>query len=203
MDNFKFIIFSIIIIALLGLAGFWAVSSLESGSDHVYNQEFKDLKDKNEELEKQIANLSRENDLLKTEKETSQKISDTAQVDSNPKPEDTLPVTPKTTTNTTKSSNTTTTSKISSYKYQTLINELQKLVDNNTYLKLKSEGPAVGSVQKFLNIYKPNSIKVDNDYGVTTVNIVKEYQKSQKLNADGEVGQGTLKNMINWLKSKK
>lgn len=199
MDNLKFIISSVIVVALLGLAGFWAVSSLESGSDHVYNQEFKDLKDKNEDLEKQIANLSRENDLLKTEKETSLKTN----VNQEDSASDSVLPNSKDTTITKAPISNTTNNTVSNYKYQNLINELQKLVDNNTYLKSKSQGPAVGSVQKFLNIYKPNSVKVDNDYGTTTINLVKEYQKSQKLVTDGEVGQGTLKNMINWLKTKK
>lgn len=196
MDNLKFIISSIIILSLIGLAGFWAVSSIESGSEHVYNQEFNNLKDKNEDLEKHIASLERENDLLKTEKE---KLLD-ENSSQNDKPE---PVVNNSATSTSNKESAPSTTSTTTYKYQSLINELQKLVDNNTYLKLKSQGTSVGSVQRFLNIYKPNSVKVDNDYGPTTVTLVKAYQKAQKLTADGEVGTGTLKNMINWLKTKK
>lgn len=198
MDNLKFIIFSIIIVAVLGLAGFWAVTTIESGGDHVYNQEFKDLEDKNKELEKQLASLTRENDLLKSEKDNPE--NNVPKETEQPKVEEKAPVTtPNKTTTTTAQ----TTTKTTTYKYQTLIDELQKLVNINIYLKLKSQGAAVGSVQKFLNIYKPGSVKVDNDYGVTTVTLVKAYQKAQKLTADGEVGAGTLKNMISWLKTKK
>lgn len=193
MDNLKFIIFSIIILSLIGLAGFWAVSSIESGSEHVYNQDFNELKNKNESLEKQIASLERENDLLKTDKEA---VLEENSSNSN-KAEEPVVASNTFSVNTQASTDTVT------YKYQSLINELQKLVDSNAYLKLKSQGAQVGIVQKFLNIYKPNSVKVDNDYGPTTVTLVKDYQKAQKLTTDGEVGVGTLKNMINWLKTKK
>lgn len=45
------------------------------------------------------------------------------------------------------------------YKYQDLINEFQKLISGNVFLKQKSSGPRVGTVQKFLNIYNNPQIK--------------------------------------------
>ena len=81
-----------------------------------------------------------------------------------------------------------------------LANELQKLVDKKIVLKLKSSGSAVGTVQKFLNLYNKTSNKVDNDYGLTTVNAVKAFQKSQGLSVTGQCGESTYKKMISWLK---
>lgn len=182
MDNFKFILFSILVLGLLGFASYWAFSTIESGSTHVDNQKLEDLENQNQKLAKQIADLERANDLLKEEEITPPIVQDPikeAPVVS------TTPTTPTTT-----------------YKYQTLINELQKLVDRNIYLKLKSQGVDVGTVQKFLVLYG-SSVKVDNDYGATTVTAVKAFQKAEKITADGETGPNTYKKMISWLKTKK
>ena len=86
------------------------------------------------------------------------------------------------------------------YKYQTLINELQKLTDSKVFLKEKSQGPSVGTVQRFLNIYNDTSAKVDNDYGASTKVAVIDFQKDTGITADGEAGPGTFKKMIEWLK---
>jgi len=191
MDNLKFVLFSIFVLALLGLAGYWAFSTLETGTDHVYNEEIDNLKTANEELEKQVASLTRENELLKSDSESNESES-TNNSESN---------SDASSSSTTSSATTTTATTTTTYKYQTLIDDLQKLVDKNAYLKLKSQGTSVGTVQKFLNIYG-SSIKADNDYGAGTVTAVKAFQKAQGLTADGEVGVNTLKKMITWLKSK-
>ena len=86
------------------------------------------------------------------------------------------------------------------YKHQTLINELQKLVDGKTLLKQKSNGPKVGTVQKFLNIYNDTTNKVDNSYGAGTAKSVAAFQKDSGLTANGEAGAGTFIKMIEWLK---
>lgn len=191
MENFKFILFSIFVIALLGGVGYWAFTTLESGSTHVDTQRQKELEQKNNDLEKKVASLTRENGLLKTAQEEKEKIQDTPKTEeSNPVPVNTpVKVTP-------------TPTKTPTLKYQSLINEIQKLVDSNIYLKLKSQGTAVGSVQKFLNIYNNTSTKVDNDYGPSLVTAVKNFQKAQGLSSDGEIGSNTFKKMITWLKTK-
>jgi len=102
---------------------------------------------------------------------------------------------------TTTTPSTPTTTKPVVLKNQTLINELQKLADNKVYLKLKSQGPAVGSVQKFLNLYNKTSNRIDNDYGTSTVTAVKNYQKAVGITADGETGPSTYLKMITWLKN--
>lgn len=179
MENFKFILFSILILALLGFAGYWAFSTIESGSTHVDTQKQKELEDKNEELEKEVADLKRQISLLELEKEEQEIVNNNVQE----------PVTTPTTPTVTVS------------KYQSLINDLQKLVDDNIFLKSKSQGPAVGTVQKFLNIYNNTSNKIDNDYGPSTITAVKNFQKAQGLTSDGEAGVNTFKKMISWLKS--
>jgi len=189
MENLKFVAFSIVIIVLLGLGGYWAFTTIESGSSHVDKQELKQLKAQNEDLSGQVSQLKNEISLLEAEKEQ-KAVTETA-------PEVIPTTTAPTTTTGTTTPPTTTTS-----KYQSLINDLQKLVDSNTSLKKGSKGVAVGYVQKFLNIYNGTSNKVDNDFGVNMETAVKKFQKDQGLTSDGEVGPGTLKKMISWLKSK-
>ena len=190
MENFKFIISSIFIIALLGLGGYWAFSTIESGSTHVDSQKLKEFETKNNDLEKEVAGLNKQISLLQADKEQSliaeeQKAQEVAVVE-----------TPVTTTPTTQIKPTVVVSKT-----QTSINELQKLIDGKVYLKLKSQGAYVGTVQKFLNIYNKTSTKVDNDYGASTVTAVKNYQKAVGLTADGATGPSTYLKMITWLKN--
>lgn len=185
MENFKFILSSIIILVLLGFAGYWAFSTIESGSTHVDSQKQKELEKTNEELEKEVTDLKRQISLLELEIEQGTKKEEPVVAGDNTATPVVTPTTPTTVS-----------------KNQTLINELQKLTDGNIYLKLKSQGPAVGTVQKFLNLYNNTSTKVDNDYGPGTVTAVKNFQKAQGLTADGEAGPNTYKKMISWLKSK-
>jgi len=192
MENFKFTISSVFIIALLAGAGYWAFSTMESGSTHVDNQKQKELEQENVDLEKQVADLTREISLLKTDKQ-----------DQNTEvPVVETPTKPVVVTTPTTKPVVTTPVKTTTLKYQSLINELQKLVDGNIYLKLKSQGVAVGTLQKFLNIYNNTSNKVDNDYGASTVTSIKNFQKAQSLTADGAAGPTTYKKMISWLKTK-
>jgi len=194
MENFKFVLFSIFILVLLGFSGYWAFSTIESGSTHVDNQKLKELEEKNIDLEKQVADLTREislsqedkkDQVQKDEEDLKPKVAESAIPTPSTTPIKTAPVT-----------------KTTSLKYQSLINDLQKLVDNNVFLKLKSQGTAVGTLQKSLNIYNNTSNKIDNDYGTSTVTVVKNFQKAQGLTADGEAGPTTFKKMISWLKTK-
>lgn len=86
------------------------------------------------------------------------------------------------------------------YQYQSLIDELQKLIDGNVSLKLKSRGTNAGTVQKFLNIYNNTSNQVDNDYGAGTVRAITAFQKDSGITANGEAGSETFNEMIDWLK---
>ncbi len=183
MDNFKFILSSIIIIALLSFAGYWAFSTIESGSSHVYNQKQKELENKNKDLEKEIIELKKEISILESNKAEETKNNQAIEEVKNPEPTVVKPPAPTV------------------LKNQSLINDLQKLVDGNIYLKNKSQGPAVGTLQKFFNIYNNTSNKIDNDYGASTATLVKAFQKAQGLTIDGETGPNTYKKMITWLKT--
>jgi hypothetical protein len=181
METFKFILGSIVVLGLLGFVGSWAVGSMQSGSEYVKNQKIQKLEDENEELKQETEKLKTELSLLQT--------TEKAEVQpEQPKEEKPAEPVKKPTTPTT-------------YKNQTLINELQKLVNAGVILKLKSAGPSVGSVQKFLNIYNKTSNKIDNDYGATTKTRVTAFQKAQGVSPQsGDTGKATLTKMIAWLK---
>jgi murein L,D-transpeptidase YcbB/YkuD len=195
-ENLKFTIVSILVLMIFGALGYWAFSTIESGTGHINSQEqkeiaqrVKDLTDENYQLKRQLSLLEEKQNLDQLT-ETEEKNQELDKIIEEPV-KNTEPSKPQTSTTSAKT-----------YKYQSLIDELQSLVNKNAYLKLKSQGPAVGSVQKFLNIYNNTNSRVDNDYGPGTVTLVKSFQKANGLTADGEVGVGTLKKMISWLKTK-
>jgi len=169
MEKLKFALFSIITLVLLGLLGYWAVTTLQSGSEHVAEQKIKQLAKDNEALKTEVEKLT---------DELSVSQSKLAELAPNVSKEPIGVV----------------------YKYQDLIDEIQKLIDDNIVLKQKSNGPKVGTVQKFLNIYNNISSKVDNDYGAGTAKTVTVFQKDSGLNANGEAGPDTFSKMIDWLK---
>lgn len=197
-ENLKFSIVSIVIVLLFGGAAYWAFSSIESGTKHIdsqkqkaLEQKVKDLSDENYQLKRQLGLLEEKNqeDYLAEIEAKNQEAEKAIEEPAAPVVKPTSPT-----------SSTSTQTK--TYKYQSLIDEIQSLVNKNVYLKLKSQGPAVGTVQKFLNLYNNTNNKIDNDYGPGTVTVVKNFQKSQSLTADGEIGSVTLKKMIAWLKTK-
>ena len=171
MEKLKFIIFSIIALGLLVIVGYWAVVTLQSGTEYKASQQIRQLEKENEDLKKEMKRLKGEL--------TAPQFTPT-----DPAPAEEEPKTPDTVV----------------YKYQSLIDELQKLINDKIFLKLKSSGPRVGAIQKFLNIYNNTSNKVDNDYGENTKKLVSAFQKEQSLIADGEAGPGTFRKMIDWLK---
>src|SRR3989338_2859742 len=150
MEKLKFALFSIVTLSLLGLFGYWAVNTIQSGTESAISQKAKTLAKENEDLKVEIEKLNNQ-------------ISDL---------ESKLPKTPVVT-----NPNPTPTPVPTVSKYQDLINELQKLVNGNVSMKLKSIGGYVGTVQQFLNIYNDTTNKVDNDYGVVTKNAVAVFQK--------------------------
>jgi len=181
MERIKFILFSVITLGLLGFVGYWAFGTLQSGSEYKKDQEINKLEQENEELQGQVESLTEE--LAVFQSKYPESLSNTEEspaaepVVSAPEP----------------------TQKVT-YKNQTLINELQELIDDNIHMKLKSVGTRVGTVQKFLNIYNKTSNKIDNDYGASTKAAVLAFQKKEGLNADGEAGPSTFRKMIEWLK---
>lgn len=197
-ENLKFSIVSIVIVLLFGGAAYWAFSSIESGTKHIdsqkqkaLEQKVKDLSDENYQLKRQLGLLEEKNqeDYLAEIEAKNQEAEKAIEEPAAPVVKPTAPTSSAST-------------QPKTYKYQSLIDEIQSLVNKNVYLKLKSQGPAVGTVQKFLNLYNNTNNKIDNDYGPGTVTVVKNFQKSQSLTADGEIGSVTLKKMIAWLKTK-
>lgn len=181
MDKLKFALLSIVVLSLLGLLGYWAVSTIQSGTEYQASQKLENLKKENEDLRTEVANLTEEIDTLQ-----SQFGENTSEVAQEPESSINKPIPTSSTT----------------YKYQNLINELQKLIDENILMKLKSSGTRVGTVQQFLNIYNNTSNRIDNDYGPGTEKAVAAFQKDQGLNADGEAGKSTFNKMIDWLKKR-
>ena len=174
MDKFKsFLLYSFIIFIVVFLT-YWSFSTLDSGSQLENIQKIKQLEIENRNLKKEISSLNstlEEKENIVLEEEVGVK-----QEKEEAKSENIV------------------------YKYQSLINELQKLVDGKYILKLKSSGTRVGTIQKFLNVYNNTSNKVDNDYGKSTEKLVSDFQKAQGLSAGGIVGEETLVKMIEWLK---
>ena len=141
MENFKFVLFSIIVLGALGFAGYWAFSTIESGSYHVNRERQEQMLKENEELRKENDLLKNELSLLEEEKEEVElQLADNEPA--NEETEEEKEATPK-------------------LKYQSLIDEIQKLVNKGVSLREGSQGTAVGSLQKFLNIYNGTSKRVD------------------------------------------
>jgi len=164
----------------MALVGYWALFTIEPGNVYVEKQKQKQLEERNQELEEEIAQLKSQLGALEATQEEQEEETETiTEQEPAPKPEPTP---------------------VASSKYQTLINEIQKLIDGNIFMKEKSVGTRVGTIQTFLSLYFKTSKKVDNDYGAGTKADVIKFQKAVGLPADGETGPVTYKKMIEWLK---
>lgn len=172
IDKLKFILFFIVVLVLVGIIGYWSVITIQSGSEFKTSQKIENLQKENRDLIEQVADLTDKLSILQSQVIEQKPINMT-------KEETPEPIT---------------------YKNQKLINELQKLIDNNVSMKLKSIGTKVGTVQNFLNIYNKTSNKIDNSYGTSTKNKVAIFQKDQGLTPDGQSGSSTFSKMIDWLK---
>ena len=186
MEKIKFGLFSIVVLGTLGLVWYWSVSTIESGSEHAMRARVDQLEQENQLLTKQVKDLSVKLTTLKPEETEVKTTEDPAKV---------------VVKEAEKPAATTTTTSTTTDKDQSLINELQKLVDDKINMKQGSAGVRVGTVQKFLNRYNNTSNKIDNDYGAGTVKLVTAFQKAEGLSADGEAGATTFSKMIAWLKS--
>ena len=184
MDNLKFALFSIVVLALVGLGGYWAIATIKSGTEFDASQKVQELQQTNDGLTKQVADL------------TSQLNTAQAQIASLTPISTSTPTTKPTSSKSTGIS----TTQPTTYKNQSLINALQKLITANVSMKLGSTGTRVGTVQNFLNVYNNTSNKIDNDYGASTQKAVAAFQTDQGLSADGQAGSSTFSQMISWLK---
>ncbi|MFA6300723.1 MAG: peptidoglycan-binding protein [Candidatus Paceibacterota bacterium] len=178
MEKMKFGLLAVVVLFVLGLLGYWAVSTIQSGSEYQTRQKFEQLTKENDDLKIQVAALTDQIDTLQSQLPDNTTDTSSGSGDQADKPA------PTTTT----------------YKYQSSINDLQKLEDGNVLMKIKSSGANVGIVQKFLNIYNNTSNKIDNDFGPSMEKAIIAFQKDQGITSDGQVGPGTYSKMIDWLK---
>lgn len=172
MENLKSALLLIALLIIIVLVGYWAFFTLDSGSLHAEKQKQEELKNENEKLKEEIENLKSE---IRT-------LTRTEEIE---KPEEENTEAPSTNT---------------TYKNQTLITELEKLITDKVVMKEKSSGTRVGTVQKFLNIYNNTSKKIDNDFGPGMKTDILNFQKKEGLTADGEAGPSTFQKMVDWLK---
>lgn len=179
MENFKFILLSLIVLGIMGLIGYWAIFTIEPGNIHAYKQKQQQLEEKNKELESELVKLKSELGVLQALQEKQPENGTVAESEETP---------PAPTTST------------AALKHQSLINDIQKLIDDGVFMKENSVGTRVGTVQTFLNIYHKTSKRIDNAYGPGMKTDVINFQKAQGLTADGEAGPSTFRKMIEWLK---
>ncbi len=178
MENFKFALFSIVVLILLTFVGYWGFSSIESGSSHTENQKLIELTQENKNLAEKNSGLLNEITALESKMNEQKQI--TLKEKAIIKKRELV--------------------KSSVSQNQKLISSLQKLVTDNISMKKGSLGTRVGTVQKFLNVYNKTSNRIDNDFGKKMEVSVKNFQKGQKLTADGVAGSNTFRKMIDWLK---
>lgn len=174
LENLKGVLIIVLGILIVGLLGFWAFNTIEPGDIHASREKQVELAGKNQELELEVEDL----------KERIAELEATIAENTPVEPEPVVPTTPVSQT----------------YKHQTLINELEKLITDKINMKEGSRGSRVGTVQKFLNLYNGTNKRVDNDYGKTTKTAIINFQKKVGLPADGEAGASTFTKMIEWLK---
>ena len=173
MNNFKSILLLIIILIVVATVGYWAFATIEPGNVNVEKQKRAELEETNGTLKEEIEQLTKEVQSFKEKEVAREELEKEQPATVAPAP---------------------------SLKYQSLINNLQKLIDDNISMKEKSTGSRVGAVQTFLNLYNKTNKRVDNDYGASTKKDVASFQKAVEMTADGEAGPNTFRKMIEWLK---
>ncbi len=177
LEGIKFLISTILVCLVLGGLGYFAFTSIDSGSEYVSKEKLSALAEENDSLRKEIEKLQEElvkyQPVINTQEETEVATSTPTQ----------------------------TAVKSINPKYTQLVSELEALTKDNIQMKLKSRGTRVGTVQNFLNIYNNTSNKVDNDYGESTKKAVMVFQKAVGLPVTGETGPNTYTKMIEWLKN--
>jgi len=172
MNELKYQITQIIFLILLGLGAYWALTSLDGGVSYTRDQIVED-QIQTEVPDEQVNAVNNETVLV---------------VDETPK--ETPMITPEPEPEPVSSDN------------QELIDDLQKLVDDNVTMDSGANGSRVGTVQKFLDIYFENkTVSIDNDFGPTTKGLVKDFQQEELNGGDGRIGPNTLRAMIKHLEA--
>lgn len=187
MENVKFTVTSLIIVLAIAGLGFLGYMALESGDESALRQQIRSLKQELADAQDQLVEKDRKIAQLETDVELIGETETVATAD------ETVPSEQTTTTTSSVSS--------SSSSTNTLLTELQSLQSKKVVLEPGDRGPAVGTIQKFLNAYNKTSGGIDNDFGPGTRTKVEAFQKKQGLTPDGGVGPGTLSKMIAWVKA--
>lgn len=171
MSEFKFQLTTFALVALLALGGYWAFATLDRGMTY--------SKDDLAVVPETVTEESLEEPATEAEEEVTA---------------------PETTTEADTTETTTTAPANLSAEDTKTLAELQDLVSDNINMKQGSAGTRVGTIQKFLNLYFDKQTGVDNGYGATTLERVRQFQKEQGLTADGLAGPTTYQKMIDLMK---
>ena len=172
MSEFKFQLTTFALVALLALGGYWAFATLDRGMTY-----------------------SKDDLAVVPETVTEEGLEEPAVTET-----EEVATTPEETTEVETTETTTTTSASLSAEDAKTLAELQDLITDNINMKQGSAGTRVGTVQKFLNLYFEKQTGVDNGYGATTLERVRQFQKEQGLSADGLAGPTTYQKMIDLMK---
>jgi len=171
MNEIKYQIVNIILLALLGSGIYWAFTTIDNG---IYYDKNADIVSSSEQVE-EVATEDQEVPLFDNTKTEPEKVTETTPE----KIETTNPTLDKT----------------------SLINGLQKIVDADSIIRSGSKGDSATVIQKFLTIYFPEkNIVADGDFGPGTEKLIKEFQTKELNGGDGRVGPNTAKKMIEILK---
>ena len=175
MNELRYQITQIIFLVVLGLGLYWAFTHLDSGVSYARPDVVGEVvQDSNPE---QIPEPSEET----PSEETPSEEQPEEPTESTPEPSEETPVV--------------------SAENTALVSALQKLIDDQVYMKSGSRGTRVGTVQKFLDYYfDDKNVSADNDYGPGTRDLVRQFQSENGLTADGQAGPSTYQKMISLLK---
>jgi len=170
MNELKYQITQIVFLILLGLGGYWALTSLDSGVTYTRDQIIED----------QIAQVTPDEQVNAVNNETVLVVEEEPEIEAEEEPVKT----PEPVTN----------------KNQDLIDDLQELIDEKVTMNSGANGKRVGTIQKFLDVYFTNkTVSIDNDFGPTTKGLVKDFQTAELNGGDGRVGPNTMQAMIEHL----
>jgi|GEM_PF-724334 len=181
MENFKFTLVSFVMVLVVAGIGFLAYMALEKGDENGMRQQVRELKEQVADRDEQIVERDRQIAELETDLESAELLASQTPTEEETSKE---PVkNPPATTGT------------------GLLAELESLKAKGVVLEPGDSGAAVGTIQKFLNVYNKTSGGVDNDFGPGTRKKVEAFQVKEKMTPDGGVGPTTLSKMISWLKA--
>jgi len=182
MKSVGFTVVSLLIVACLIIAGYFALTGLKNPASYVTPSG------------PTVGDLQN----ITTDPDTNTTTTVAASIAASTATEATT-ITPPVTTASASASSTAPSTSSGSSSSATLTANLKKLIANNTTLKAGSKGASVGYVEQFMNLYLKKSATIDNDFGKTLTANVITFQKQNKLPQTGMVGSETLQMMVQWM----